>query len=98
MLPDRKDLEAAKAARTTTTITADRDAIEHEELFIKAAVPVDRHGFRRAGIYFPRGEQVTIPADTLNKERFGAITNEPMLNVVKAPATKSSKKKEDEKK
>lgn len=98
MVPDRKDIEAAKAARTTTTVVADRDAIEHEELYVKAAVPADKHGFRRGGIYFPRNEQVTIPADTLNKERYDAIVNEPMLNVVKAPAAKKAAKKDDDKK
>lgn len=100
MVSDRKDIEAAKIARTTTTVVADRDAIEHDELHVKAAVGPDKHGFRRAGIYFPRNEKVVIPADTLNAERLAAIRDEQMLNVVEVPtsAPKTAKKKDDDKK
>ena len=79
----RKDIEANRTASETTVVSGDgADACEHGELHVKAVVAPEKHGFRRAGIYFPKGQEVTIPADTLSKERYSAIKNEGMLVVV----------------
>lgn len=96
-IQQRKEIEEAKKLRQTTVVERDRDAIEHGELHVKAAVTPDKPGFRRARIWFPRNETVVIPADSLNKERYLLIKEENMLNVVEVPPGKSGKKKDEDK-
>jgi hypothetical protein len=80
---EKKRTKAARSEKVETVVESDgANACEHGELHVKASVPENRDGFRRAGIFFPRDEKVIIAADSLSQERYDAITNERMLNVV----------------
>lgn len=76
--------EKPEKKKKETIITRDRQATDHGELHVQAACAPDKDGFRRGGIWFPRGQRTVIPADTLSQERYDLITNEPMLVVVEA--------------
>jgi hypothetical protein len=79
--------------KVTCIISDGRDAIEHGEIHVKASVSPSQDGFRRGQIWFPRGAEVVIPADTLNQVRYDAIMNESMLVAVEVNAAPKKAKK-----
>lgn len=80
--------EKSERKKKETIITRDRQATDHGDLHVQAACAPDKDGFRRAGIWFPRGQRTVVPADTLSQERYDLIMNEPMLVVVEGDRPK----------